>query len=71
MEDWILQRELYVHNTGNTPTFAPITGVRHTIIDITLSNVWAQNYIRAWTVITNENTFSDHRRITFTYRAGM
>ena len=71
LEDWILQKELYVHNVGCTPTFAPITDVRHTIIDITLSNSWAQGRIHEWEVIKNENTFSDHRRIKFAFKANI
>ncbi len=64
LEEWIVHKGLYVHNVGNSPTFTPITGVTHTIIDITLTNRWAMNWISDWRV-EDTISLSDHRIITY------
>ncbi len=45
LEEWIIQKDLFVHNVGNKPTFAPNRDVRHTIIDITITNRWALEWV--------------------------
>ena len=64
IEEWIAQEGLFVINRGSSPTFTPSTGVRHTIIDITLGNRWSINWVKDWTV-KDTTSFSDHRMITY------
>ncbi len=68
IEDWILSKGLYVHNKGRTPTFVPRRDVTPTIIDVTITNLGALDWLSNWEVL-NEYMSTDHRMISFTCRA--
>ncbi len=57
-----MQRELFVCNIGNTPTFAPLREVRNTIIDITNRKVY--EWVEGWHV-NKDHMLSDHRMIRY------
>ncbi len=65
LEEWLLNNELFVHNTGKTPTFAPRREVTNTIIDLTITNRWALDYIYSWKVRTDKDMMTDHRLISY------
>ncbi len=67
IEDWIYQKDLTIQNVGRSPTFTPITGVRHTIIDLTITNRWASQRVSNWEVLKDDDSLSDHKKITYNY----
>ncbi len=64
IEEWILTKGLYVHNIGSTPTFVPARNVSHTIIDITITNNRALEWLSKWRV-EEDDMLSDHKMISF------
>ncbi|KAJ2939962.1 hypothetical protein O0L34_g6668 [Tuta absoluta] len=60
--DFIVSNNLDIINTGNTATF--VTKTRQEVLDITLATSCFSKYVEDWKVDTEES-FSDHRRITF------
>ncbi len=50
VEKWLMEHNLFLMNTGSTPTFVPLNDSRATIIDLTLINEWALNRIMEWRV---------------------
>ena len=62
LEDWILQNNLYVVNTGDIPTFVGHQG--KTIIHITVVDNKSINMIKQWKV-NQDDQLSDHRRLEF------
>ena len=65
LDDWVFNQDMFMMNTGNTPTFCPINRGCQTIIDITLTNAWATPLLHRWGVALEECSFSDHRMIRF------
>ncbi len=65
LEDWLMINGMYIMNVGRVPTHIPDNGNRSTIIDLTLTNEWAQELINEWTVVTEEPSLSDHRLIRY------
>jgi hypothetical protein len=69
----IAEYGLEIHNRGITPTFAgtgPNNTVNYSVVDITLSmNMPSNHKIKEWKV-SDIPSGSDHRNITFGYRAG-
>ncbi len=70
MEDLLDQYELTVLNVGNTPTYfrTDEDGTKsETIIDITVTNKFANNInVNDWQVL-EEETYSDHKYISYTF----
>ena len=60
--NYIATTQLHVQNVGITPTFR--NRIREEVIDITLATNNVTNKIYRWKV-SEEETFSDHNRITF------
>lgn len=60
--EYIVSNNLAIINTGNTATF--VTRARQEVLDITLASEEMSTYIKNWKV-DEEESFSDHRRITF------
>jgi hypothetical protein len=73
IEGLIAEYGLEVHNRGITPTFAgagPNNTANYSVVDITLSmNMPNGHKIKEWKV-SDIPSGSDHRNITFGYRAG-
>ena len=66
LEEYIFEKELYVHNTGYEPTWSRVMRdgtVQSSIIDITIS-MHMEDDIHYWRV-SDEATFSDHRMLRF------
>lgn len=61
--DFVVSRNLEIHNSGNEPTF--VTSVRQEVIDITLSTSGLRDVISGWRV-SEKDPMSDHRQIRFT-----
>ena len=66
LADFIMGSNLHVCNSGSSPTFVIYN--REEIIDVTLANTRSLDLISSWKVSEKE-TFSDHRRIEFTFGA--
>lgn len=66
MEDIIAEKDLKVHNVGQTPTFQ--TTRAESIIDVVLTNHHVNDNLNLteWRVDTSRPSFSDHRYINFT-----
>lgn len=60
--NFIQTNNLFINNIGNEPTF--VTTNRAEVLDITLSNSYATNFIENWHV-SKEPSMSDHRYICF------
>ncbi|XP_043470366.1 uncharacterized protein LOC122503754 [Leptopilina heterotoma] len=60
--EYLIGTDLYILNTGSTPTF--INAVRQEVIDITLCSKSIENKVRRWRV-SNEPSLSDHSQIVF------
>ena len=71
LDEWLIVKGLIVNNKGRVPTFVPDNGSRSTIIDLTISNIWADEKITDWTVETKEASLSDHRKIMFKLAGNM
>ena len=61
--NYIMANGLDIMNKGNRPTF--VTTNRQEVIDITIANLHAGNFIKDWHV-SEEVNCSDHRYIRFT-----
>lgn len=66
--DFLITNHLITLNVGCTPTF--VTRVRQEVLDITIVTNNLARHIDKWQV-SNENSMSDHRHITFEVRAAL
>ncbi len=66
LEDFLMSSNLFICNVGNVPTFAPsYDDRRRTVIDITITNERAALMIADWKVCQEDDSFSDHRLISY------
>ncbi len=65
IERWLMQNDMYVLNNGSEPTFAPPGSNKRTVIDISIANRWAIDYVDNWFVDVEYVSMSDHKLISF------
>lgn len=68
LEEILISNDLVAINSGSVPTFTNANG--SSIIDITAASIEISNKIKNWKVITDTDSLSGHRYITYTITSG-
>lgn len=63
MSEWLAEMDFTVINEGKIPTF--VRGNSSSYLDLTIADSKQINTIAGWKVLEEEESFSDHRYVTF------